>query len=50
MHLPMISSASRIVDSRCATMMDHGKVVQRGPHEQLIADEEGLYASLVHQN
>ena len=33
----------RLTRSRC---MENGRVVQQGTHEELISDEEGLYAKL----
>lgn len=37
---------STIRYANCILVLDNGRVVQNGPHDELIADEQGLYHSL----
>ena len=39
---------STIRDCDEIIVMDRGKIVQRGPHEELV-NQEGLYARLIHE-
>lgn len=40
---------STVVDASCIYVMDHGRIIERGRHHDLLSIDEGLYAALWQQ-